>query len=273
LLLLDVLAERSNNQSNFLSVNFPDTVQAYMSKWRTTWDVADDVLPAYKDSATKQTLAGLKEGKTGVEAASTDDDMSHTLRWFPLIAVLKDQEQLVQAAKLITSSFQKGENQIIAAEFYARVFYHVFHNHLSPLDAIGAAANHMDSPWLNERIAHGEKLSDEYAHDSLAALRSLGEVKEFGGKKIYTGLSCGTGYGLPAVIYHLTQASKFASKPPSEWIIDTVNAGGNSNARAIALALILYSHHGNDADQTMQSWISNMKAKSHIEDDLNKVLQ
>lgn len=273
LMLLDVLSEQSNSPSNFLSVNLSETLQAYISKWRTAWDVADADLPGYKDGATKQTLAGLKEGRSGIEAASDDDDMSHTLRWFPLIAIINDEETLVQGAKTIVSSFQKSANQSLTAEFFARTFYRVFYLHQTPMDAVNSAATHMDSPWLNERIAHGQKLSDEYAHDSLTALQSLGPIKEFGTKKVYTGLACGTEFGLPAVIYHLQEAGKFKSKQPSEQIIDTVNAGGNSNARAIAIALILYSEHGVEADQVAQGWINHLNAKKQVEDDLNKILQ
>ena len=174
------------------------------------------------DHATKETLKGLKEGKTGREAASGDDDLAHSARFFPLLAIYhSDEEQLAAAAKQLTTSFQKGDDEAITSEWLARVAYRVIVGRQKPSAAIDAVTKQLNNPFLNEAVKKGQASANQ---SDVEALRSFGEAKKSGEKTFYSGYSCGVKYGVPAVVHHVTKYEDSAD--PTVSLIEDVSVGG-----------------------------------------------
>jgi len=59
---------------------------------------------------------------------------------------------------------------------------------------------------------------------------------------------------------------------PTQAIIDDVNVGGNSNARSIAIATILYGYRGISGFK-VNEWIQGLKHRAEIEAALTKIQQ
>ena len=240
------------------------SIDTYMQYWRSKWDVVNP--PAYVDHATKVTLEGLRAGKTGREAASTDDDMSHAAKFFPLLAIYHtDEQQLVDAVKQLVTSFQRGVNEEATGEWMARVAFRVIIHKQKPSLAIDQVTAEMGNAWLRERVALGKKSA---MHNDVDALRSYGESKQRGDKTFYTGLSCGTAYGIPAVVHYVNKYED--SSDPAIALIEDVSIGGNSNARSIVTAILLFGYRGLDSDK-MNGWIAGLKNRPRIEELLKQI--
>jgi len=232
-----------------------------LSLWKSAYEGAQGG-SHYLDSATKGTLSGLRAGKSGREAASSDDDMSHTIRWFPLVLIeTLGKEEFVNAAATVTSSFQRAENQSLTAKFFAHVLYSVLYESLTPSAAMAVAAQQLNSSWLNAKIALGQKTTQAQP-DANKALASFG-------------LACSIDQGVPAFVYGVIRGEKEHDKgvPLSETVIDTVNGGGNCNARAISIATVLYAWKGIEpSDKKMLEWIAGLKQRQEIEADIAKLV-
>ena len=218
------------------------------------------------DHATKETLKGLKEGKTGREAGSTDDDLSFSARCFPLLALFHDNEdKLAATAKQLTSSFQSGENEAITSEWLARVAYRVIVGRQKPSTAIEAVTQQLNNHFLSTAVKKGQATA---AQPDLDALRTFGEKKTFGERTVYTGLSCGVEHGVPGVVHFVVKYEDAAD--PTEALIEDVSAGGNSNARSVAIAVLLFGYRGTDGFK-VRDFIGGLKQRAHIESLLEKV--
>ena len=220
------------------------------------------------DHATKETLEGLKAGKTGRDAASSDDDLSHSSRFFPLLAVFHDDEdKLAATAKQLTSSFQRGDDEAITSEWLARVAYRVIVGGQKPTAAIEAVTAQLNNGFLNAAVQKGQE-SAKAGKSEVEALRSYGEAKVYGEKTVHLGYSCGVQYGVPAVVHAVY---KYGDAPdPTTALIEDVSVGGNSNARVIAEATLLFGHRGVDGFK-VQEFIAGLKQREHIESLLNKL--
>ena len=220
------------------------------------------------DHATKETLKGLKEGKTGREAASTDDDLAHSSRFFPLLAILHDSEdKLAAASKQLTTSFQQGEDEAITSEWLARVAYRVIVGRQKPSVAIDGVTKQLNSPFINEAVKKGQATASSGQSD-VDALRSFGEKKQFGEKTLYTGLTCSVKHAVPAVVHYAFKYEDAAD--PTTAIIEDVSVGGNSNARSMAVAVLLFGYRGVDGFK-VNEFIAGLKQREHIEALLTKL--
>ena len=253
LLLLEHLAQSPDHR-----LDLPTYLHAWQAKWNTTPP------PGYVDHATKTVLQGLKDGKTGDALASTDDDLSHSSKFFPLLAspaYQRDQEALVDATRQLVSTFQSGDNERTSGEFLARVAYRTIVGREKPSAAIDAVVAQINNDWLTDRVKAGKASAAEADAD---ALRSFGERKEMGEKgTLYTGLSCGVKYGVPAVVHYVVKYED--AEDPTVALVEDVSAGGNSNARSMASALLLFGHRGGVKGCKVEEFIAGMHQRLHIE--------
>ena len=253
LLLLEQLAHSPDHRFDLPS---------YLKAWQAKWDVTP--APGYVDHATKTVLQGLKEGKAGAALASTDDDLSHSSKFFPLLAspaYQSDEQALVDATRTLVSTFQKGEPELLSGEFLARVAFRVIVGRQLPSAAVDAVTAHINHPWLTERVQLGKTHAGA---TDLDALRSFGEKRDMGnGKQIYTALSCSTKYGLPAVVHYVVKYE--GVEDPTVALVEDVSIGGNSNARVMAVALLLFGHRGGLKGAKVEQLIEGVRQRQHIE--------
>ena len=258
LLLLNHLA---HNPQHILDI------PSYLTAWQAMWDVPTP--PGYVDHATKTLLQSIKDGKHGAEAASTDDDLSHSSKFFPLLAspvYQKDEEALVKATRELVSTFQRGKEEQISGEFLARVAYRVIVRKERPTAAIDAVTSQLNDPWLSDRVKVGKASASQ---SDVEALRSFGEKKELsGGKVFYSGYSCGVKYGIPTVVHYVHKYED--ASDPTQALIEDVSVGGNSNARVMALAVLLFGYRGVKGFKVEQL-IAGIKQKDKIEEALKTI--
>jgi len=138
---------------------------------------------------------------------------------------------------------------------------------MKPSAAIKHVVEKHPDPFLNKVYQLAQQTTQMSTVD---ALRSYGEKKQYGERTIYTGLSCGTHHGLPAVIRSVLIHED--DPDPTQAIIEEVNVGGNSNARSIALATLLYGYRGIQGFK-VNEWIQGLKHKAEIEAALRKIQQ
>jgi hypothetical protein len=238
-------------------------VDSYVQYWKSKWDV--EPRPGYWDHASKTLLESIKEGKTGADAASTDDDLSHSSKFFPLLAVYHDEEQLAQAVKQLVAIFQSGAHEQLTGEFLARVAHRVLHARQAPSVAIDQVAAQLNDSWLTDRVKTGKASADQ---SDLAALRSFGGTKQMADFTLYSGLACPVQYGVPAVVHYVHKYEK--AEDPTQAIIEDVSVGGNSNGRSMAVALLLFGYRGIQGFK-VNELIAGIKAKPQIEQLLTKL--
>jgi len=215
---------------------------------------------------TKTLIKGIHEGLTGLDAASDDDDLSHSARFFPLLLLYhQNEDELVEKAKTLTTIFQRGKDEQITCEFIARVTFRVLNQKIKPSEAIDSAAKEMNNSWLNDRIEVGKK---SQSLSGLEAIRSYGGSKDTGKFIMYMGLSCGVKYGLPAVIRSLLVHE--LDSDPADAVIEDINVGGNNNARSISIATILTAYKGLN-NSKIQQWIQGLTHRKEIEESIAKI--
>jgi len=238
--------------------------EAFLAYWLSKWDVPTP--SGYVDHVTKTLIKSTHEGKTGLDAASDDDDLSHSSRFFPLLLLYHtDEDELVKQALTLTTMFQRGKDEQTSSEFLARVTYRVLKHKIKPSQAIDEVDKQMNNSWLSDRIKVGKASTSVSALD---AIRSHGGSKDTGVFTMYFGLACPVKYGIPAVVRSLIVHEVDAD--PAVAIIEDVNLGGNSNARSIAIATILTAYKG-ISHSKIQEWIQGLTHRQEIEQLISKI--
>jgi len=207
---------------------------AYTAYWYNIWNVPTP--PAYVDHVTKDKIKDITEATkknpgasltsviSSTETTCPDDDLSHSSKLFALLSLdYQNEDQLVADAVKLEGVFQIGEQQQATAEYLARVTYRVIYQGIEPNVAVKTVAADMKNEWITGCLNRAtESLS---LPDATTALRSYGEKKTYGEKTLYTGLSCGVKYGLPAVMRSVLAHA--ADADPSDAVIEDINIGGN----------------------------------------------
>jgi len=222
---------------------------------------------AYRDHATNETIKNLKAGVTGPAAASNDDDFGHAAKFFPLLAVYKNEADLVKATKTLVSLQQSGPNSQVTGEFLARVTFRVYHGRIDPVKAIEQVSNELNNAWLSGGVKKG---LESAGTDDTAFVHGLGEAKTSGTNVFYSGLTCSINYGLPAFVHYIAKYAHQKS-PASTAVIADINLGGNSAARSIAVATVLSAYAGVSNDAKLQEWIGGLHQKGKIEELLSQL--
>jgi len=211
---------------------------------------------SYKDGASKTTFENIEKGKSGIDAASTSEDISGASRIAPLVVFYANNEsELIESAKTQTALTHNNPNIVAISEYFARVLYLVLHNE-SPSKALAIAAEKVTEKEVKEGIEKGLKAVSATADDE-QTVRGFGELKNFNGNNFYTAKSCGFRGALPSVVYFVAKyETDYASA-----LIQNTGVGGDSAARGLLIGAILGAHLGVDK----LSWVADLKSKKAVE--------
>jgi len=204
----------------------------------------------YMDTATRNTLANYKAGKSPETAGSTSDDLAGASRVAPLVYRYRnDPESLVQSAILQTRMTHTDDATVESAAYFARVTHTVLQG-TAPVSAMKSVAEaYFDispvSAWLQKGLATIEK-------DSVAV------INEFGA-------SCHTGEMFPGVVHLIASYENDLE----DALVQSVMAGGDSAARGALLGMVLGAHLG--MESLPKQWIAEMKAAKKIEALLDRI--
>ena len=106
------------------------------------------------------------------------------------------------------------------------------------------------------------------ASNDFENIDSLGEIKEYGGKKIGTARSCGWTGALPATIYLIC---KYEEMGLFEALKADALIGGDSSARGIILATVLSPFSEHNGKSLPHGWYQDLKLKDSIEQLVQKI--
>lgn len=197
----------------------------------------------YLDQATRETLANYAAGKKASDAGSMSNDLSGATRIAPLAALYsQDLAGLVAAARTQTAMTHRDPLTVDCSEFFARVLFHILKG-ARPSDAMEktVAERFTGLPierWFND----GRNLMGE---ESISAISRFGQ-------------SCHTPDAFPGIVHLVCKYEKDFK----EALVQSVMAGGDNAARAMAVGMILGAHLGMDA--IAEEWISGLTKHARI---------
>lgn len=211
----------------------------FSRRWRTLFKD----YRGYVDQATRGTLSNYSSGKKAQEAGSQSNDLSGAARIAPLAAVYAgDLEGFVKAARDQTAMTHRDPLVVDCSEFFAAVLFYVLQG-ASPSKTI-------------ERIA-----LERFAGRPLEGLvkKGIASVKGETTSVIAAfGQSCHAPEALPGVVHILCKYEEDFK----EALVESVMAGGDNAARAMAAGMILGAHLG--VKSLPADWLSGLKAGERI---------
>ena len=199
-------------------------------------------------------------------------DLAGVSRFVPLLALLNaptkltEQEfiNLVQQQTEITHANQIHKD--LAAVFGSWAY----HANLKPSEKPSKVFPLVKIPdSLKESVAKATALLASSLSDQ-DAVDSLGEIKEYGGKKIATSRSCAWIGALPATIFLIL---KHENEGLEAALKSNVLIGGDSAARGILIAAILSPYSESQGKSLPKGWLSDLQLKSSIEKLVDSVSQ
>lgn len=210
-----------------------------VSDWRAFWESPSTV--AYRDGATRGTLANLQAGLPPEKAASASHDLSAAGRVAPLFLLdWPDDAALISAVRAVVG-FTHGDAAVRdAAEFFTRVTLAVGRGQGIP----EALASPEPAALLT-----GLKAGRDSAASSLSDAEALARH----------GLSCDVAKGFPGVCHLLLR------HPESPAVSLRVNAaaGGDSAARGMILGMVYGARFGREHLPTL--WVEELRALPELE--------
>jgi ADP-ribosylglycohydrolase len=204
----------------------------------------------YFDGATKQTLKNMEAGLTGVQAASTCDDLAGAGRIAAIVyRYRKEPDRAADAARRQTALTHNSPPVLAAAEFFSRLACRVLEG-VRPMEAMqrAAAENTMAAPvaeWVRAGIA-------SRSEDTRSAIRRFGQM-------------CEISAAFPATL-HLIAAYEDRLE---EGLIQNVMAGGDSAGRGLLVGLVLGARGGPAA--IPDRWLSGCSAADEINALLDRI--
>jgi ADP-ribosylglycohydrolase len=204
----------------------------------------------YFDGATKQTLKNMEAGLTGVQAASTSDDLAGASRIAAIVyRYRKEPERAAEHARRQTALTHNSPPVLAAAEFFSRLACRVLEG-VRPIEAMQqtAAENAMAEPvagWVRAGIA-------SRSEDTRSAIRRFGQM-------------CEISAAFPATV-HLIAAYEDRLE---EGLIQNVMAGGDSAGRGLLVGLVLGAWGGPAA--IPERWLAGCAASDEINTLLNRI--
>jgi len=221
-----------------------------VDSFRFQWEEAMRGYDGYFDGASQETLSNLRDGQR--HTPSSSNDLAGASRIAPLLLAenLKDEADLVQAAREQTR-MTHGDDQVIdSAEFFMRVAVRVLAGEdvLPTLRAVSSRS--FDALPAKEWI---RKADDLLETDTTNAIGKLGQT-------------CHVDHAFPATVYLL----KKYSTSLEEALIENAMAGGDSAARGMILGLILGAALGRKA--LPERWITATRQAGQIEEQIDSRL-
>jgi ADP-ribosylglycohydrolase len=213
----------------------------FARRWRRFWDESR----AYRDHATKETLAHLAEGRGLTRAGSESTELGGAARIAPLLAALRNEEQptILAAVRAQTALTHLSPVTLDAAEFIARTVFLLMRG-ITVAHALQRAAA------LTYRVLPAEQY-----------LREAESVRELSTSEAVTelGQSCPMEKALPAVFAILLRHGENLETA----LVENVMAGGDSAARGLVLGMILGAAEGQRA--VPERWIEALQAREKVE--------
>jgi len=216
-------------------------MEDFARRWRQFWDKSN----AYRDHATKDTLAHLQEGVGLTRAGSDSTELGGAGRIAPLLLALREEDKptIIAAVRAQTALTHAAPAVIDAAEFIAHtVFLLIRGVSISSALHMAAAMPYKAltvEPWLE----HAE------------AVRDLPTAEVV----IEMGQSCPLEKALPSVFAILLRHGDNLETA----LIENVMAGGDSAARALVLGMMLGAAQGRRA--VPERWIQPLLARPQLE--------
>lgn len=198
----------------------------------------------YVDKATKTTLSQLVAGWEPLDAGSVSDDLSGASRIAPLVhAYRSDVEAMVKACRTQTSMTHNNAKVVDAAEFFARTAHAVLAGS-PPVRAMeNALANRLPGSPLHGWLKDG---MDAVEEDSLQAVASFGQ-------------SC----HIDGAFQSTVQLIASHQDSPTEALVDSAMAGGDSAARNMLLGMVLCAWKG--VEGLPGRWLQTLTRREKIE--------
>lgn len=212
----------------------------FVRRWREFWRESR----AYRDHATKETLAHLEAGEGLTHAGSASTELGGPGRIAPLLLALREEDAplVIAAARAQTALTHASPLALDAAEFIARAVFLLMRGVSIP-SALRTTAN---LPYKALRAADYLRRAEALADRSTAeAVEELGQ-------------SCPLEKALPAVFAILLRHGDDLETA----LIENVMAGGDSAARGLVLGTILGAAHGQRA--IPRRWIEALEARSRF---------
>jgi ADP-ribosylglycohydrolase len=214
-------------------------LEDFSRRWRTLFKD----YKGYLDQATKGTLANYSSGKKAQEAGSSSNDLSGAARIAPLAALYaEDLEGLVKAAREQTAMTHRDPLVLDCAEFFAAVLFLVLKGSSPSRATEKIALERFPGRPLEGLVKKGLASTKG---DTTSAIAAFGQ-------------SCHAPEALPGVVHILCKYEDDLK----EALIQSVMAGGDNAARAMAAGMILGAHLGLKA--VPEEWLSGLKAGKRI---------
>ncbi len=213
----------------------------FARRWRHFWDDSK----AYRDKATKETLAHLQEGQGLTTAGSHSTELGGAARIAPLLASLRNEERplITAAVRAQTALTHASPLATEAAEFIAQAVFILM---------------------KGVTIGNALRMATALPFKTLPAARYLEQAEEV--RDLPTaeavealGASCPTEKALPSVFAILLRHGDNLET----CLIENGMAGGDSAARGLVLGMFLGAAHGYRAIPAR--WISPLLAGPRIE--------
>jgi ADP-ribosylglycohydrolase len=187
----------------------------FANAWQAFWE--DPATHAYRDGATKTTLAHLKSGAP----ASTSDEIAGAARIGPLFLLKwKNDDALIAAARAQTGFTHGDPSTVEVAEFFTQVTL-----------AVRRGKDIRTALEKTMKLDHRKNLLGEWFDN---AIESAASAESDAAELNRHGLSCHTEDAFPGICHLLLRYPL----DPATALIENVCAGGDSAARGMILGLI-----------------------------------
>lgn len=212
---------------------------AFARDWQALFDGYD----GYYDHATKDTIINFKNGKGPEKSGSESTDFAGAARIAPVVFIHHvDRETLVAACRAQTATTHNQQDVVAAAEFLARVLWHVLQGQ-APTAAISQVVNdEMDNPTIAGWVAQG---LDSTGEETLDVIADFGQA-------------CAIGMAFPATIHLVARYENDLETA----LVENVMAGGDSAARGMVVGMLPGAWLG--ADALSPVWLDQMNHTEKI---------
>lgn len=219
-------------------------------KFSAAWRGFFRTYTGYFDGATRKTLKNLEEGLAPLEAGSSSTDLAGAARIAPLVfGYRRDEEALVEAARLQTRLTHQSPEVVDSAEFFARTAFRVLGGS-RPTEALRRVRDEFfaGTPlagWVEAGMASA-------GQETRAAIGRFGQA-------------CEAEEAFPGVV-HLV--ARYESRL-EEGLIENVMAGGDSAARGMIAGMLLGAYSGSGG--LPERWAAALAARPQIEGHLARL--
>jgi ADP-ribosylglycohydrolase len=222
-------------------------IEDFARRWQKSWTTST----AYRDKATKATLANLEQGLGFTRAGSESDELGGAARIAPLLVALRTEEQptIIGAVRAQTALTHAAPEVIDAAEFIARTVF------LLMRGVTVTSALEMASSLAYRRLRPQDYLAQAAQVRDLTTTEAVDRL----------GQSCPLPKALPSVFAILLRHGDNLETA----LVENVTAGGDSAARGLVLGILLGAAHGVRA--VPEKWTAPLLASPQIEKFLKTV--